>query len=74
MEGKKIKRSAPEASHVVRMQFLPGIVGLSRSTIYRLEADGDFPKRRKLGKSSKSAAVGWLRSEVEEWLASRQAA
>lgn len=58
---------------VIRMQNLPGIVGLSRASIYRLEAIGDFPRRRKLGKLSRSAAVGWLQSEVMEWLASRRA-
>lgn len=74
MESQTRKRRATEASHIIRMQFLPGIVGLSRATIYRLEAEGDFPRRRKLGKTSKSAAVGWIRSEVDEWLASRQVA
>jgi prophage regulatory protein len=68
------KRSAPLSSHIIRMQHLPGIIGLSRSSIYRLEADGDFPRRRKLGKTSKSAAVGWIRSEVDEWMATRELA
>jgi len=74
MKDVAVKRSAPQASHIIRMQYLPGMIGLSRASIYRLEAAGDFPRRRKLGKLSKSAAVGWLRSEVDEWLASRVAA
>jgi prophage regulatory protein len=41
---------------------------LSRSTIWRLERAGKFPARRQLSAN----AVGWLRSEVEAWLASRQ--
>ena len=41
---------------------------LSRSTRWRLERDGKFPRRRQLSAN----AVGWLRSEVEAWIASRQ--
>ena len=42
-------------------------VGLSRPTIWRLERDNDFPKRRQLGRNS----VAWVEEEVEEWMASR---
>jgi len=45
-------------------------VGLSQTTIWRLERDGDFPRRRQLGPNS----VGWLESEIEEWMASREVA
>ncbi|MEW8658460.1 MAG: AlpA family phage regulatory protein [Candidatus Thiodiazotropha endolucinida] len=38
--------------------------GLSRSTRWRLERDGFYPKRRKLGRHS----VGWKESEITEWL------
>jgi prophage regulatory protein len=44
--------------------------GLSASTIWRLEQEGDFPSRRVLGPNS----VGWLESEVNRWLHSRQPA
>jgi prophage regulatory protein len=40
---------------------------LSKSTRWRLERDGKFPKRRQLS----AKAVGWLASEVEAWLKSR---
>lgn len=43
---------------------------LSRSTRWRLERLGKFPARRQLSTNS----VGWLRSEVEEWLTSRKPA
>jgi len=43
---------------------------LSRSTRWRLERLGKFPARRQLSANS----VGWLRSEVEEWLVSRKLA
>ena len=44
--------------------------GLSLSTIWRLEQDGDFPRRRSLGRK----AVGWVNSEVDSWLQSREPA
>lgn len=43
------------------------ITGLSRSTIFRSEREGKFPKRRQLGKKS----VGWLSDEIDAWLAAR---
>jgi prophage regulatory protein len=44
--------------------------GLSRSSAYRLAKEGQFPKLIKLSERSS----GWLRSEVEAWLAARVAA
>ena len=43
------------------------LTGLSRSTRYRLEASGDFPRRRQIS----IHAVGWLESEVHEWIGAR---
>lgn len=45
------------------------LTGLSKSTRWRLEKNGEFPKRRQL--SAKS--VGWLASEVENWVQTRTA-
>jgi len=41
--------------------------GLSRSTIHQYIKDGVFPKPVPLG----PRAVGWLESEVSEWIAER---
>ena len=41
--------------------------GLSRSTIYLRMADGTFPNSISLG----ARAVGWVASEVEEWIEDR---
>ncbi len=52
---------------------LPGVrqaVGLSNTTIWRLERAGAFPRRRQLSAS----AVGWLRSEILAWIESRAVA
>jgi len=40
----------------------------SRVTVWRWEKAGYFPKRRAIGPSS----VGWLESEVNGWLESRE--
>ncbi len=41
--------------------------GLSRSTIYQYIKDGVFPKSVPLG----PRAVGWLESDVSEWIVAR---
>lgn len=43
--------------------------GLSRSTLYAMMADGQFPKSVKLS----LRAVGWVESEITSWLESRKA-
>ncbi len=43
------------------------ITGLSRSTRWRLERAGVFPKRRQISAN----AVAWLESEIQEWLRAR---
>lgn len=40
---------------------------LARSTIFKLEKAGQFPKRRRYG----SRTIRWLESEVDEWIESR---
>lgn len=55
---------------IVRRAQLPAILGISIATIDRLRARGDFPAPRRLGQQ----AVGFLRSDIDAWLASRPAA
>lgn len=43
------------------------VTGLSRSTRWRLERAGQFPRRRKLS----ARAVGWIAAEVERWMRER---
>lgn len=40
------------------------LTGLSKTTRWRLEKLGTFPKRRQLSMK----AVGWLSSEIEDWI------
>lgn len=53
---------------ILRMRSLPERIGLSKSTIYALIADGKFPAPVKLGSKR---AVGWYEYEINNWLASR---
>jgi prophage regulatory protein len=53
----------------VRRNQLKQITGLSASTVWRLETEGIFPKRRKLS----AGTVGWLYSEVEAFLNNSEA-
>ncbi|MGL4893907.1 MAG: helix-turn-helix transcriptional regulator [Shewanella sp.] len=46
------------------------ITSISRTTAWSLERKGLFPKRRQL--YPQSTSVGWLLSELTEWVASRQ--
>ncbi|MFV7784208.1 helix-turn-helix transcriptional regulator [Shewanella marisflavi] len=46
------------------------ITSISRTTAWTLERKGLFPKRRHL--YPQSTAVGWLLSELNEWVATRQ--
>jgi prophage regulatory protein len=49
---------------------LPGVMertGLARSTIYHMLGQGEFPRPITLSQR----AVGWISSEVDEWLLSR---
>lgn len=43
------------------------ITGLSRPTRWRLEKEGKFPKRCKLSQNT----IGWLASDLEEWINSK---
>ena len=57
-------------SRFIRLPEVLHLTGLSRSTVYRMEGRGDFPKRRQLGIGS----VGWDFGEVLAWIESRRGA
>jgi prophage regulatory protein len=59
---------APAPGRVLAYPELkPYGVPFTRQHLSRLEAAGQFPARIQLGRCS----VGWLRSEIDEWLSSR---
>ena len=57
-------------AHAPRLLRLPDVVarvGLRRSRIYDLIAEGDFPQPVSLSER----AVGWYEHEITQWCASR---
>ena len=51
----------------IREEECEHTTGLSRTTRWRREQAGQFPKRRRISAN----AVGWLESEIQEWLRTR---
>jgi prophage regulatory protein len=57
-------------SRFIRIREVCACTGLSRSTLYRLEAEGLFPRRVKIAKRS----VAYREAEILEWIESRDKA
>ena len=55
--------------NILRRPAVEAKTGLSRSTIYQHMQNGTFPKPIRLG----AKAVGWLESEVLDWIQARTA-
>ena len=63
------------SERILRRPAVESKVGLKRSALYDLIAQGKFPKPIRVGDPDSSAgAVGWLESEIDSWLAARIAA
>lgn len=54
-------------SQILRRKEVEIMIGLSRSTIYKLMSEGTFPKAIRLGQR----AVGWRLSEINDWIDER---
>lgn len=52
---------------ILKLKDVMDCTALGRSTIYKYIAENTFPKPIPLG----SRSVGWLDSEVEEWILAR---
>lgn len=52
------------AKRFLRMKELSSKIGLSRSQIYKLINEGQFPRMTKLG----DRVSCWLESEIDEWM------
>lgn len=55
---------------VLRLPAVKARTGLSRSNIYQKMSEDKFPKPISLG----SRAVGWIESEINDWLEKQIAA
>lgn len=63
-------KDADMTEKMLRRPAVEQLVGLGRSTIYAMIAEGTFPKPLKLGKR----AVGWRESEITAWIDNRSSA
>ena len=61
-------RRTPVAGDVLRRSELERLTGLSATTLWRREREGQFPSRIRLSRGR----VGWRRTDVEAWLSERQ--
>jgi len=52
---------------ILRRKQVEARTGLPRSTLYQLIAEGGFPKPVRLA----SRSVGWLETDINEWILSR---
>ena len=72
-EGDRPPQVVPQLEHVpARLLRFPAVrdrTGLSRSTIWRLERQGAFPKHRRIS----AHAVAWLEHEVTAWIREKSA-
>lgn len=56
-------------SRLLRIDKVMERTGLSRTTIWRREREGDFPSRVRIGPN----AVAWREDDVDDWIESRPA-
>ena len=60
--------ATPDTALFLRMSAVTHMIGLGRSTIYRLVAQEKFPPPVRLG----DRAVAWRRSDLQQWSEERQ--
>lgn len=58
------------AERIYRLSELTALIGLGRSTIYRMMEEGEFPRPIHLTRKT----VGWRSSEITAWLDARPVA
>lgn len=61
--------NAQVKAEIIKRSEIILMTGLSSTTLWRLEKEGRFPARIPLSVNR----VGWRRSEIEAWLASKRA-
>lgn len=61
-----------QIDRIVRETERKELTGISRVRAWELEKTGHFPKRRKL--TPNGSSVGWLYSELLEWIQNRATA
>jgi len=56
-----------QEKRIIKLPKVKDKIGLGRTTIYQMITDGGFPAPISLG----TRAVGWLESEVDQWIQER---
>lgn len=72
MSGSEMTQNSQEPEYqggFRNRKWVLAVIGLSNATLWRLENSGKFPRRRQLT----PGRVGWLESEVLDWVRSRPA-
>jgi prophage regulatory protein len=59
------------ATSLLRLPAVLALIGVSRTTLYRWIALGQFPRPRSL--TPNGSTVAWLAAEVEAWITSKPA-
>lgn len=54
---------------ILRLKSVIQATGLSRASLYRQIAGGNFPKQIKLGLGASARSVGWDAEDVARWIA-----
>jgi prophage regulatory protein len=64
--GAPVARSAESTNgaRILRLPQVCAVTGFGRSMIYQMESEGRFPQRVHIG----LRAVGWIESEIQDWL------
>lgn len=57
------------ATQILKLPAVQLMTGLSRTSVYRLEAEGKFPRRVRIADGGH--AVGWYLHEIEDFISSR---
>lgn len=60
----------PRTSKILRLKQVLQRVGISRAHLYALKKVGSFPQNFSLSGPG-GRAVGWLESDIDDWVASR---
>jgi prophage regulatory protein len=62
------KHQPQKPATILRMDEVLTRVGISKSQIYNMISDGEFPRQVRLS----ARTVGFYEAEIDEWIASRQ--
>ncbi|CNK54337.1 transcriptional regulator [Yersinia pseudotuberculosis] len=58
------------SNRILKKKEVLGRCGISAASLYRYISNGCFPSQRLLSPGGR--AVGWLESDIENWVTSRQ--